>query len=189
MSREKTKKIYPLIRLLVIAQSAALGFAAKPFISALAGALTGPLMIPGGSLLGGLYMMFVIIPAGLLPRPGTAALTGLLQGVMATATGIGSHGLMTVFSYALPGVAIDIVMLLSRIINKKSGGTGLLPCFISGMASNMTGTYIVNRIIFSLPPIPLLLTLFSALLSGGIGGLLAYNIIKPLKKIKILGSS
>jgi len=48
--------------------------------------------------------------------------------------------------------------------------------------ANISGTMLSNLVFFRLPVIPLLLSLCAASLSGGLGGLIAYNIVKTLKK-------
>lgn len=166
--------------LIIIALMAALGIALKPVIVPLVRLITGPLLIPGGALAGGFYMMWLIIPAGLIRKPGAATLTAIVQAILVMATGIwGTHGIASLATYTLPGVAADIVFLLARRQNYK-----VAHYFFAGMMANMTGTFLVMVVFFKLPLIPLLFALSSAALSGGLGGLIAYNIVKRFGKFK-----
>ena len=92
--------------------------------------------------------------------------------------GIGSHGALSVVSYSLTGLAVDLVMLLLR-----HKGCCLLCCFFGGMAANLTGTLIVNAAFFELPAVPLLLSVTAGALSGGFGGVLAWLFTGQLRKI------
>lgn len=167
--------------LILSASMAALGLAIKPVIVPIAHMISGPLMIPGGSLAGGLYMMWLVVAFGLTRKRGTATLTGLTQAIIVIIIGMnGSHGIMSLFSYTLPGVAIDLGLLLLR-----HRIDGPVTSFIAGLLANITGTICVNMIFFSLPLIPLLLSLCVAAFSGGIGGLLAWALLSALKKYGI----
>ena len=92
---------YPLI--------ACLGIAAKPIIVPLVRIITGPLYIPGGVIAGGFYMMWLVLGAGLIRKFGAGTLIAAVQAVMVMALGIhGTHGLMSLSTYLLPGIAVDL---------------------------------------------------------------------------------
>lgn len=170
-----------LFHLILIALMAALGIGVKPVVSTLAHLVTGPLSIPGGALAGGVYMLFLVLAASLTGLPGAGALCGFCQALLAMATGIGSFGAMTLVVYLLPGFAVDLMFLLFA---RK--GANLPACCFAGMLSNIAGTVSVNYLFFSLPWIFLLLTLFLAALSGGLGGAAAWGVTKQLKRWDIL---
>lgn len=168
--------------LVLIAVLAALGVATKPIIVPLAHMITGPLFIPGGSLAGGLYMFWLVVGLGLTRKYGTATLIGLVQALMVIGTGvIGSHGVMSLLSYSLPGVAVDLGLFL---VGRHKAGC-LYCCFIGGMLANLTGSLTVNVIFFRLPFLPLMLSLCTAAFSGALGGILAWQVLKALRKYKI----
>ncbi len=48
----------------------ALGLAAKPIITPLIHLISAPLMVPGGSLAGGLYMMWIALAIAIVNKPG-----------------------------------------------------------------------------------------------------------------------
>ncbi len=161
---------------------AALGIAVKPYIKVVVQIISGPLFIPGGTLAGGFYLIWLLIGAGLIKKPGTATLIALTQGIMVMITGAyGSHGIMSVITYTLPGLMIDILFIIM-----KGRGDGIWECFLGGIVANLTGTFLSNLLFFNLPLIPLILTLSTAALSGGLGGIMAYQVIKGIRKHNII---
>lgn len=184
---------YSLFHLILIAVLAALGVGVKPVVSTLAHLITGPLFIPGGAVAGGIYMLFLTLAASLTRgratpsayapttpsayAPGT--LCGLCQGLLVLAAGVaGSHGALSLVTYTLPGVAVDLMFLL--FARKESN---LPACCFAGMLANIVGTVSVNLVFFSLPWIPLLLSLCAAALSGGLGGAAAWGITKSTRRL------
>jgi len=161
---------------------AALGIAVKAVITPVIHIASAPLFIPGGALGGGLYMMWLVMAAGITGKRGAATLAGLVQALLVILTGLGgSHGLFSLVSYTAPGLAIDAWLLVSR--HKLC----CLPCaFISCILANLFGTLAVNIIIFQLPVIPLLLSLAAAAFSGGVGGVLAWHLLKALRKYNVI---
>ena len=170
--------------LLIISILAAVGIAIKPVVVPLAHIVSGPLMIPGGALAGGLYMLWIIVGYGIVGKPGTATLIALIQALLVLFTGvIGSHGILSLFTYTTPGIAVDLFLLLSghRICCRA--------CAASACAvANATGTACVNVVFFRAPGIYLVLILSIALLSGAAGGLLAWQLLKILKDHGLLRS-
>lgn len=176
-------KKFTVFDLIVIAIVAALGIAVKPVIVPLVHIITGPLFIPGGAVAGGLYMMWIVIGAGLVDKRGAATLIALVQAILVIAVGvIGTHGILSIVTYVVPGLAVELVLLLSR-----QKFDSIFSCFFAGMAANIAGTVLSNFVFFKLPLIPLVLTMSAGALSGGLGGLLAFVIIKGFKKLNIAG--
>jgi len=168
--------------LIVISSMAALGIAVKAVVTPVIHLASAPLFIPGGALAGGLYMMWLVVAVGLTGKLGSATLTGLVQAILVLLTGIGgSHGLLSLLSYTLPGLVIDAWLLISR--HKLC----CLPCaFVACILANLCGTAAVNIIFFRLPLIPLLLSLTAAAFSGGMGGLLSWHLLKSLRKFDLI---
>ncbi|MCL2392802.1 MAG: ECF transporter S component [Oscillospiraceae bacterium] len=174
---------FSIYHLMIIALLAALGIAVKIPLQPLAQMITGPLFVPGGAMAGGIYMMFPVLAVSITGKTGAAALCGFVQALLVLITGLGGHhGALTIVTYTVPGLAIDLVMLLSH-----HRGCCRICCFFGSMAANLTGTLLVGAAFFSIPLIPLLLMLCSAALSGGLGGLLAWSITKQLKKMIKIG--
>ncbi|MGI6704027.1 MAG: ECF transporter S component [Clostridia bacterium] len=181
MAFRKFLSRFTMFDLVVIAMMASLGIAIKPVVVPLAHIITGPLYIPGGVIAGGFYMMWIVLGAGMVGRLGTATLISVVQAIMVISMGIfGTHGIMSLMTYVLPGLAVDLVLFVSR-----HRGCCLGCCFVSGIAANIAGTFLVNLVFFRLPLIPLILSLSSAALSGGLGGVIAYSVIKQFRKFNI----
>ncbi len=168
--------------LIVIALSAALGIASKPFILPITHMITGPLFIPGGAVAGGFYMMWIVLGAALVGKVGSATTIALTQGVIVMITGsFGTHGVLSLITYSIPGLAVDMLFIVLR--RKIELPTDF---FFAGILANLGGTYLSNLIFFRLPLAPLVIALASGALSGGLGGLLGYKIYKKLMKGMIL---
>lgn len=183
LSSKKILKKFLVFDLIIIAICAATGVAVKPVMVILVQIISGPLFIPGGTIVGGFYMMWLVVSAGLVGKRGAATLTAIVQALLVIATGVvGTHGIMTLATYIAPGIAIDIVLLITgqRARNNFS-------CFFAGMAANSIGALLTNFVFFRLPAIPLVLVVAGGALSGGLGGMIAYGLIKGLMKIKIPG--
>jgi len=160
--------------LIIMSLTAGLGIVFKPFTAVLVHFITATLLIPGGVLAGGFYMMWIVIGAVLVGKNGSATLIALLQGIIVMALGVyGSHGFMSLLTYMLPGIAADFIFFIS---GKQRGSAGA--CFTAGISANVSGSLLVNLAFFRLPLVPLLLSLSVAALSGGTGGITAYYIIK-----------
>ena len=168
--------------LILIAAMAALGIAVKTVVSPIIHTASAPLFIPGGALGGGIYMMWLVLAVGLTGKCGSATLAGLVQAILIILTGgSSSHGLLSLVSYTMPGLAIDVWLLISR------HRLCCLPCaFVSCILANLCGTLAVNMIFFSLPTVPLLLSLAAAAFSGGIGGVLAWHLLSALRRFDII---
>ena len=180
---QKALRRFSVRDLVLIAAMAAMGIAIKAVVTPLIHLASAPLFIPGGSLAGGLYMMWLAMAVGLTGKRGSATLAGVVQAIIVIITGIGgSHGLFSLVSYTLPGLAVDAWLLLSR------HRLCCLPCaFVSCLLANVCGTVATSLVFFSLPPIPLLLSLVAAAFSGGVGGVLAWHLLKAFRRFGITG--
>lgn len=161
--------------LLLISAFSAIGLAVKPIITPLIHLLSAPLLIPGGALAGGFYMLWLGMVVTLVRKPGAAFLTGLTQGIVIFALGFfGSHGIVSILTYSFPGLVVD---LLALVIKRRFN-----PCAqaLFCAAANLTGTAIVSLVLMRLSSIPLLLSLVASVLSGIVGGILAYILLEKI---------
>lgn len=176
-SKDVMKKLFEkftLYELVICTVIATLGLALKQIVIPIATIVAGPLLIPKGALAGGLYMMWLIIGYGLVRKPGTALIISLLQALLVMLTGIlGSHGILSLFTYLAPGLAVEVVMLLIR-----HRGCCLPCCVLGGLAANVAGVAAVNMVIFRVPGVYLVLVLSVAALSGMAGGWIACKLIE-----------
>src|SRR6056297_385940 len=181
MKKNNLLKNFSVFELITIALTASLGLASKPIITPLTHLITGPLFIPGGAVAGGFYMMWVVLGAGLIKKRGSATLIALTQGIIVMVTGtFGTHGILSILTYGLPGLAVDLVFL---VFNRKFENS--LDFFAAGIIANLGGTYLSNLVFFRLPLLPLTISLSIGALSGGLGGLLAYLIYTKVKIVYI----
>ena len=173
-------KKFTLYDLILIAGLSAIGLAIKPVINPFIHILSSSLRIPGGSLSGGLLMMWMVLAKVLINKPGSALFFGLAQGLTVMLLGFfGSHGVFSIISYALPGLVIEVLSLFF-----KGRSLGVLSVYC--VSANMTGSFIVAVIIMQLPFIPLMIALVSAFLSGLLGAWFAEIVLNKLEKYHIL---
>ncbi len=173
---------FSIFNLIIIAVVSALGIATKPIVVPLIHIITGPLFIPGGAVAGGFYMFWLVLGAGIVKKTGTGTLIGIVQGILVIAAGtMGSHGIMSIVSYTLPGMVVDLVFLFSK--NKKYNS---LHFVFACLAANVMGTLISNILFFRLPFATVILILSAAALSGTVGGLIAFSVSKSLQSMNIL---
>jgi ABC-type thiamin/hydroxymethylpyrimidine transport system permease subunit len=175
-------KRYTMFDMLIIAMMAAIGIAIKPIVVPLTHIITGPLLIPGGAVAGGFYMLWIVLAMGVVRRKGACILTALVQAIIVLAIGAtGNHGIMTLVTYTIPGIACEIIFLVS--LKKKFN---ILHFLFAGIAANCAGTFLSNMVFFRLPFLPLVLSLSCACLSGAIGGIIAYSISNKIEKLGLL---
>ncbi len=156
---------------------AVLGMVIKPFLSPVFNLLTDFVRIPGGSVTAGVSMLFLVFAAALIRKPGTALLAGLLQGIVSLSTGISAAaGALVLITYSLPGAVIDLVMMLPG-----NGRHGLKArCILAGSAGVLAGAALTNLLYFHLSLVPFLLFYIFGILSGALGGYLAWLILQRL---------
>ena len=167
--------------LLYIAIFSALGLAIKPLITPIAQMLSRMLMITGGSLFGGLYMMWIVLAVASVRKPWTGTLVGLVQGFVMLALGhAGPHGALSLVTFTLPGLSTDITAYFIKNYSKAT--SHILMCIIA----NITGTIIVSILIWQLPFIPLLISLGLSVLSATLGGSLSFVIYRRLAQFGLV---
>ena len=177
MKKEAFLRKFTLFELILLALIAALGIAVKPVVVAVSHLVTGPLLIPGGALAGGFYMLFIIVGGALVGKKGSAALVCLIQGIVVLVSGVyGSHGAASLITYVVPGLLVDALWIICR-----TDGANLLSCFFGGVVANVSGTVLVNLVFFRMPALVLLFIAVIAALSGGVGGIIAWQIVKRFK--------
>ncbi len=170
---------FSMFDLTLMAMMAVLGIATKPIITPLVHMITAPLFIPGGALAGGLYMMWIVLARFLVNKNGAATITCLIQAILVMALGVvGSHGVLSLMTYILPGLTVDLGLFLLGQPRKAT----IFHCFIAGILANLSGTFLVNVVFFRLPLIPLLLSLFLGAFSGGGGGIICFQLLRQLEK-------
>ena len=166
--------------LLYIVVLASIGLAIKPIVTPLVHIVSTPLMVPGGSLSGGFYMMWLVLASVLTNKKGSALLVGLIQGVVVISLGyFGNHGAVSLISYSLPGLTIEIIALFFP--HKKN----ILFCILATVFANITGATIVVLLVLRLSLIPLIISIIASSISGILGGILAFSIFNKLNNYNL----
>lgn len=167
--------------LLYIAVLAALGLAIKPIITPLVHIISVPLMVPGGSLAGGFYMMWLVLAAVLVKHRGAAFTVGFVQAIVILSLGyFGNHGAVSLISYSLPGFVVEIVALIIK--KRQTISFNIIACVVA----NLSGAIVVTILVMRLALIPLIISMIAAAISGIIGGMLSYSILNKLKKYSVI---
>lgn len=175
---------FTLYELVVMAVMAALDIATKQIVAPIAHIVCGPFAIPSGALAGGFYMMWIVIGYGIVRKPGTALVISIIQALLVIFTGVvGSHGIMSLFTYICPGLAVELVLIITRHRCCCAGC-----CALAGIAANMTGTACVNIVFFRAPGAYLALVLAMAALFGLAGGITGWQLIKIFSKKPLMSS-
>ena len=164
--------------IILIALFAALGIATKQVIQPLASMFTAPFSVPGGTVAGGVYMMWPILARGIVNKRGSALLCSLFQSMVVFLSPIGQHGIATFPIYLAPGLAVEIVFFVFGRYSHTP-----LSVVLSGMLANGVGTLLVATIILGWTEHVLILVLFLAFLSGAVGGVMAYGLLKSVRTL------
>lgn len=167
--------------LIIIAGLAGLGIVIKPIVSPLSKMISMPLVVPGGSFAGGLYMMWLVLAVVIVKRGGSGTLYGFLQALLVMVLGLkGNQGMFSIISYTLPGVMVDLVFWLVK--RPDCIFTHMLLCSIA----NMTGALMV-AIFFFHHPLPFIaIILGMSFVSGLLGGWLSHSIYKTLERYELI---
>lgn len=178
-------KNFLIFDLILIAMVSALTIAFKTVVGILVRMITGPLGIPGGALAGGLYMLWMPLGIALIGRRGTAFLIALIQSLVLVITSApGSHGFWTFITYLLPAIAVELVCAV-----KSKKGVTIYHFIIATVFANIVGTFGSNLLFFRMSFIPLMFTLSAATLSGAVGGILGYSILKTVARTGLLNKT
>lgn len=185
MSRQR-HQFFSLHELLVIAALAALGGVTNSAVSMIRATIHTLVVLPGGmQFLAGVHVVWIVIALGLIRKPGTATVTGLLAGTVELLSG-NPHGLLVMMYAGLAGVTTDAMWLL--LGGRDHVVTYLLAGGV-GAASNVA----VFAFAASLPTQDAMLTALIvmavvAFISGAVlGGLLGWWLLGALRRAGVVG--
>jgi hypothetical protein len=151
-----------------IALMAACGLALKPIVGPLFKLIGSAFFIPSGSMAGAIYMIWPMLALLIVKQFGIATIVGLIQGIVVLVTGIyGSHGVLSLITYTLPGLMIDCFYLLIHRFQKQ------WLMFLPPAMGNVSGLFIVAVVFMHLPLIPMVIGLIFAFVFGAAGGFLS----------------
>lgn len=160
-----------LKQLILCAYLAVLGMLVKPFLSPVFNMLTDFIRIPGGSVTAGISILFLVFGRVLINRPYTGLLIGFLQGVISLTTGISATvGALVLITYTLPGIAVDLVI-------GRTHQPLMIRMVLAGACGVLAGAVSTNMLYFRMSLLPFILFYTFGVLSGGVGGYLAYQAV------------
>jgi hypothetical protein len=124
--------------------------------------------------------MFLVTAASVIPVFGCATIMGAVQSLLALCFGMtGSMGLLAPVGYIMPGIAIDLILLVSRKLTKDPSAGIMLSSIVSSVIACLTATVLV----FRLSGIILLLYVFVSATSGSVCGLLAVSLVNRIRPV------
>jgi len=178
--KENNKSFYFTTHdLLIMAVLASLGGVTSTYINALGDLVQAALGFPGGTQwAAGFHVLWIVIAYGIVQKPGTGIVIGLLKGAVELLSG-NSHGIIILLVDLVAGILVDFGFLLFR--NKRS----LLAYILAGGLA--TGSNVLVFQIFATIPLNILglsaiaILFILATLSGIVfAGLLPYWLINML---------
>ena len=171
--------------LLIMAVLAALGGVTSTYINALGDAVQAALGFPGGTQwASGLHVIWVVLAVGILRKPGTGIIIGLLKGAVELFSG-NSHGVIILLVNLVAGLLVDFGFLLFNYRQK------LLPYLFAGglaTASNVLVFQLFATIPMNILGMTAILILFIAALISGVifAGFAPYLLVNTLSEAGIV---
>ena len=165
--------------LILIGFMAALATGLKPIFAIISRLIKSSLSIPGGSIIGGLYFITLIIGRELSYYAFTAFFIGLIQAILMTTLGFfGTNGFLSLISFSLPGLIIDLIFLITKPQKFR--------VILSTILANFSGLFVVLRFLdkftFSLIFLYLAISLIATIICGFINFYVVKNVTIILKK-------
>lgn len=154
-------------QLVFLALCCAAGLFSKRIFSPLINLLTDLMHIPGGGIVCALSLSFLVLARAVVRWPWAASAMSAVQGMLALMLGMaGPQGLLAPVTYALPGLAIDLIF---RLMPSRSVSAQI---FAACAVSPLCSAGFSGILIFRLNGLPLAIWLATALLCGIVCGLI-----------------
>ncbi len=165
--------------LIFLALCCDLGLFSKRLIAPAANLITDALHIPGG--VGTSFsLLFLVVAAAVVGRLGCAAAMGAVQSVLALSFGmVGSMGALSPIGYIVPGLVIDLILVLTRHGPLSQRGRVVL----ANAAAAPCAALAANLIVFRLRGPTLALYLCVSALTGTAAGLLGAELVRRLEAV------
>ena len=167
------------ISIIILVACSIVGIFIKHLINPMCNIITGILHVPGG-ISTSVSLMFLVTAYGVTEKKWSATFMGLTQGITALAIGMmGSMGPLMSFAYLIPGVVIDLVMLMP--IDRRIG------MFLANTLASIAAALFANLVVFHLPIMVLLVYVCLSAVTGATCGIMAgfvTGIIKNKGEIK-----
>ena len=167
--------------LLIMTVLAALGGVASTYINTISDAVQAAIGFVGGTQwAAGLHVLWIVLSVGILRKPGTGTITGILKGFVELLSG-NSHGVIILLVDIVAGLLVDFGFL---IFTKKNN---LLP-FIAAGGLATASNVLVFQVFATLPQnilgvTAVVILLLIAMVSGLIfAGLIPYGLVNSLAR-------
>ena len=156
------------------------GVVVKKMINPFANMITDSLHVPGG-ISTAFSLMFLVIAAGVTSGKWNASIMGSMQALTALSLGmVGRMGILMPLAYLIPGIVIDLVMLIPG----ERSASIKFKAFIANIFSSVSAALFADVVVFHLPLKPLLVYICLAVLSGAICGFIAGAVLDSIKNRK-----
>ncbi len=186
VQKQSHKTLYFSTRdLLIMAVLAALGGVTSTYINTISDAVHAALGFPGASQwAAGLHVIWIVLAMGILRKPGTGTVMGILKGVIELMSG-NSHGVIILLVDLVAGILVDFGFLL---FSKKRN---LFPYLLAGGLA--TGSNVLVFQLFATIPtnilgISAILLFFSVAFASGLifAGVVPYLLVNSLAKAGVV---
>lgn len=186
VQKQSHKTLYFSTRdLLIMAVLAALGGVTSTYINTISDAVHAALGFPGASQwAAGLHVIWIVLAMGILRKPGTGTVMGILKGVIELMSG-NSHGVIILLVDLVAGILVDFGFLL---FTKKRN---LFPYLLAGGLA--TGSNVLVFQLFATIPtnilgISAILLFFSVAFASGLifAGVVPYLLVNSLAKAGVV---
>ena len=181
MSTEKPKFYFSTRDVFTLASLACMGAVASSLPAQAGASLRSFTGFPGGlQMFAGLHVVWLALAALIVPRPGSAAVAGLLKGSVEVLMG-SPHGLFVLLIAAVAGLLIDLAVLLTP---RRLRPIGL----VTGAALAAGSNVVIFQAFARLPARRLVMAmLVGATVSGALlGGLPAVLLVRTLRRAGVI---
>jgi len=138
---------------------------------------------PGGSIVGGLYYVFILLVRGLTGKFGSAVVACELEALIVAVIDPGRMGFLRLISYLPSALAVDLVPLITRDHRLERP----VPNLLTGGFGNAVGMLTTLTFYMGLPLGYVLLASGVGFVSGMLlGGLVAWRLAASLRKSGLL---
>ncbi|MDI6706578.1 MAG: ECF transporter S component [Bacillota bacterium] len=166
-------KTYSLRDFMHITLFATIATVSKTPLSAASNFFAGTFGLPGGIISGMYYMFWIIAAYAVVGKRGTATLFCLIQALLSLY--LSNFPAIKTITFLPPGLVVDLFywVMGDRAYCKT--------CMILGGAmANIAGALAMAVLFLKIPVQGLIITALISSLSGGLGGYLAYIVVKQL---------
>ncbi|RKD29567.1 ECF transporter S component [Thermohalobacter berrensis] len=174
-------KKFTLKELILITLLAVISIVSKPFVFYFSSLFTSTFNLPAGIIGGVYYMMWLTLIYRIINKPFSVILFCVLQGFLAVL--INGIFLIKAITFVFPGVGAEIVLYTFKNRND------CLVNVMAGAVANFTGSVLSYVMFIGKQFEPLVIVIFTSLISGGLSGLLTTFIFAKITRLELIKKS